>query len=190
MQASNISLEPNQLGPYVFDTAQPFTVGAAGTTLTQDVNASTGDVVLVESSAGFPNGVGYVVFDYGGPTQELGQMIATPSSTSILLSPVNNLLYDHPAGQQIRVVASKSPVVPALNGSDYQFFNTGTAEGRVYAQDLINQIVAAGVSIVYTILYPNSIGLGKSDTPYDEVAYVFGPDPTTVQYPINDLTGT
>jgi len=190
IQLDNISLEPNQLGPYIFDTAQNFIVGAAGTTLTQDVNASTGDVVLVKSSAGFPNGSGNVVFDYGGPTQELANIIAIPSSTTILLSPVNNLLYDHPAGQEIRVVVSESPVVPALNGSDYQFFNCGTAEGRVYAQDLINSITAAGISIVYTILYPNDVGLGKAGTPDSEIAYVYGPDPTTVSYPTNDLTGT
>jgi len=190
MQASNISLEPNQYGPYSYDTTQPFTVGAEHSILTQDVNASTGDVVLVEDSAGFPNGTGYVVFDYGGPTQELANIIAVPSSTSILLSPVNSLQYDHPAGQEIRVVPTKSPVVPATNGSDYQGFITDIVGGRVYCQSLIEQVVAAGIAINFVILYPNDIGLGKAGTPNSEIAYVYGPNPTTVIYPTNDLTGT
>ena len=62
---SNVSLEPNQMGPYVYDTSQPFSVAAVATTLTQDVNSSTGRVVLVNSSADFPNQTGYIVFGYG-----------------------------------------------------------------------------------------------------------------------------
>ena len=190
IQLNNISLEPNQNGPYIYDTSQNFYVGAEHSTLTQDVNASTGDVVLVKDSAGFPNGAGYVVFDYGGPTQELASIVAVPSSTSILLSPVTNLQYDHPAGQEIRVVVSESPVPIPLNGSSYPFFITDVVGGRTYAQDLINQVVAAGISVVYTVLYPNSVGLGKSDTPYDEVAWVYGGNaPSAPVYPENGLTG-
>lgn len=190
IQGSNVSLEPNQLGPYVYDTKQPFSVGAVHSVLTQDVNATTGNVVLVENSSGFPNGTGYVVFDYGGPTQEIANIIAVPSGTSILLSPVNNLQYDHPAGQEIRTVVSKSPVVVATNGSDYDFIITDVVGGRVYCQSLIEQVVAAGIKVVFTILYPNAIGLGKAYTPYSEIPYIYGPNPASVQYPVNDLGGT
>jgi hypothetical protein len=186
---SNVSLEPNQLGPYVYDKTQPFTVAAVDSVLTQDVNSSTGRIVLMESSANFPNQTGYVIFDYGGPTQELAQYLATPSDTSILLSPINNLQFDHPAGQSISLIQSKSPVVLPINGTSYAFYITDVVEGRIYAEQLIEQVTAAGISIVFTILYPNSIGLGKSDTPYDEIVYVYGPNPITVNYPINDLTG-
>jgi len=190
IQGSNISIEPNQPGPYVYDTSQPFSVGAVHTVLTQDVNAITGNVVLVDNSTGFPNGTGYIVFDYGGETQEIANIIAVPSSTSILLSPVNSLQFNHPAGQEVRVVISKSPVVIANDGSDYDFIITDVVGGRIYCQDLIEQVVAAGITINFVILYPNSIGLGKSDTPYDEIKYVYGPDPISVQYPVNDLGGT
>lgn len=185
----NISLEPNQQGPYVYDTSQPFTVAAVNTTLTQDVNSSTGRVVLVKSSDGFPNQSGYIVFDYGGETQELAQYLATPSADSLLLSPINNLQYDHPSGQNVTLIQSKSPVVLPSSGLGYDFIITDVVEGRIYAESLINQIIAAGISLVFTILYPNSVGLGKSDTPYDEIVYVYGPDPTNVSYPTNDLTG-
>jgi hypothetical protein len=187
---SNVSLEPNQMGPYVYDTSQPFSVAAVATTLTQDVNSSTGRVVLVNSSAGFPNQTGYIVFDYGGQTQELAQYIATPSADSILLSPINNLAYDHNAGQSVMLIQSKSPVVIPSSGLGFEFFITDVISGRIYAQQLIEQVVAAGISLVFTVLYPNSVGLGKSDTPYDEIVWVYGPDAVSVQYPINDLGGT
>jgi hypothetical protein len=189
IQGSNISIEPNQPGPYMYDTTQPFSVAAVATTLTADVNATTGNVVLVSDSSGFPNGSGYLVFDYGGQTQELANYIAVPSGTSILLSPVNNLQYDHPAGQQVRLVVSKAPVTVALDGSDYDFVITDVVGGRTYAQELIQEVCAAGITINFIILYPNDIGLGKFGTSYSEIAYVYGPDPATVSYPTNDLGG-
>jgi hypothetical protein len=87
------------------------------------------------------------------------------------------LQFDHPAGQEIRLVSKKAPVSLALNGTDYEFFLTNVADGRVYAQDLIRQITAAGISIVFTILYPNDIGTGKAGTQYSEIAYLYGADP-------------
>jgi hypothetical protein len=189
-QGFNISLEPNQQGPYTYDLSQPFTVGAVHSVLTEDVNAGTGRVVLVESSVGFPNGNASVIFDYGGPTQEIAQTIAVPSNNSILLSPINALQFDHPAGQQVRLIVSNAPVVLATDGSDYEFFLTDVVGGRVYCQELIQQVIAAGITLNFVILYPNSIGLGKSDTPYDEIAYIYGPNPVDVVYPVNDLGGT
>ena len=188
LQGSNVSLEPNQYGAYSYDLSQPFTVGAVHSNLTQDVNSTTGRVVLVDSSAGFPNQTGYIVFDYGGETQELAQYLATPSATSILLSPVTNLQYDHPAGQEVRFVESKTPVVLNPNGSDWEFFLTDIVEGRVYCQQLIEQVVAAGITLNFVILYNSDVGLGKAGTPYSEITYIYGPDPHNVPYPQNFFT--
>ena len=145
--------------------------------------------MLVNSSANFPNQTGYIVFDYGGQTQELAQYIATPSADSILLSPINNLQYDHPAGQSLMLVQSKSPVVLPSSGLGFEFFITDVVSGRIYAQQLIQEIIAAGISLVFTILYPSDQGLGKASTPYSEIVWIYGPDTTNVSYPTNDLTG-
>lgn len=187
---SNVSLEPNQEGPYVYDTSQPFSVAAVATTLTQDVNSSTGRVVTVNSSNGFPNQTGYVVFDYGGETQELAQYIATPSADTILLSPINALQFDHPVGQNLMLVQSKSPVVLPSSGLGFELFITDVVLGREYAQSLISEICAAGVNVVFTILYPSDRGLGGAGTSHSEIVWVYGPDAVSVQYPINDLGGT
>ena len=185
---SNISLEPNQYGPYSYDLTQPFTVGAIHSNLTEDVNAGTGRVVQVQSSAGFPNDTGYVVFGYGTENQELAQYLAVPSATSILLSPINNLQYDHPIGSEIRFVESKSPVVINPNGSDWAFYLTDIVGGRTYCQQLIEQVIAAGITLNFVILYNSDIGLGKAGTPYSEITYIYGPDPHNVPYPQNFFT--
>jgi hypothetical protein len=188
-QGFNISLDPNQPGPYVYDTSQPFTVAAINTVLTDDVNSSTGRVMIVENSSQFPNSTGYVVFDYGGETQELAQYTAIPSNDTILLSPINNLQFDHPAGQNVTLIESKSPVNLPASGLGFEFFLTDVVGGRIYCEDLIQQVIAAGITLNFVILYPDDIGLGKAGTPNSEIVYVYGPDPTTVVYPVNDLTG-
>lgn len=164
------------LGPYIFDTQQGFTTGGASTTLTSDVNGETGQVINVVSSAGFPNQTGYLIINYGCEDQE-GPIpyIAVPSSGTILISPAYFMQQDHPEGSSILLVEQKAPITLNPNGSDYEIFLTDTASGRVYAQNLINTIVAAGVTVIFTILYPDDIGLGKWGTPYSEVAYVYGP---------------
>ena len=170
---------PNTLGPYIFDTSQSFSVGGASTTLTEEVNGETSHVITVASSVGFPDASGYLILGYGTDTQE-GPIpyIAAPSSGTLLISPAYFIQQDHPIGESVLLVTQKSPVIPPTDGSSYAPYLTDTASGRVYAQNLINTIVAAGVTVIYTILYPNPIGLGGWQSTFpgtDEVAYVYGP---------------
>ena len=170
---------PTTLGPYIFDTQQGFVVGGASTLLTEDLNGNSSKVITVSSSAGFPNTNGYLVINYGCEDQE-GPIpyIATPSSGTILISPAYFIQQDHPAGSSVLLITQKSPVTLPTDGSFYEPYLTDTASGRVYAQNLINTITAAGVTVIYTILYPNPIGLGgwESITPSaNEISYVYGP---------------
>ena len=87
------------------------------------------------------------------------------------------------------LVQSKSPVVLPSNGTGYEFFITDVVSGRIYAESLINQVIAAGMTIIFSVLYPDDIGLGKAGTIYSEISYIYGEDPTNVSYPTNDLTG-
>jgi hypothetical protein len=166
---------PTTLGPYIFDTQQPFMVGGAATTLTEIVNGETSHVITVASSVGFPNSTGFIVINYGYENQELIPYIATPSDGTILVSPAYFIQQNHAAGESVLLVTQDSPIVLPTDGSYYQPFLTDTASGRVWAQGLIDTIAAAGITVVYTILYPNDIGLGKWGTIYTEVDYVYGP---------------
>ena len=166
---------PNSLGPYIYDTQQGFTIGDASTVLTGIVNGETGQIINVASSAGFPDSTGYIVINYGCEDQELVPYIATPSNGTILVSPAYFIQQDHAIGESVLLVAQKSPITLPTDGSDYQPYLTDDASGRSYCESLINSVAAAGVTVIFTILYPNDIGLGKWGTPYSEVAYVYGP---------------
>jgi hypothetical protein len=170
---------PTTLGPYIFDTSQSFVVGGASTTLTEDVNGETSHVITVASSDGFPNSSGHIIIGYGTENQE-GPIpyIASPSSGTLLISPAYFLKQDHPIGSSVLLVIQDSPITLPSNGSYYQGYLTDTASGRVYAQNLIDTITAAGVTVIYTVLFPNSIGLGGWESPTpgaNEISYVYGP---------------
>jgi hypothetical protein len=176
LQGDPTSSQPNQPGPYMYDLGQSFTVSNINTTLTQDLNGTSPRIFDVVDASAFPNSQGYLIFGYGTSHQE-GPVpyIATPSGDTILLSPIYTIQKDHPSGTTVSLVAQNSPVVLALDGSDYEFFITDVVSGRIYAESLIQAVAATGINVVFTILYPNDIGLGKWGTQYSENPIIWGP---------------
>lgn len=176
LQGDVTSLQPNQQGPYSYDLTQPFTVSSVGTTLAQELDGSKPKIIQVADSSQFPNQMGYLILGYGSENQE-GPIpyIATPSLDTILLSPAYSVKNVFQPGTDVSLLVSKSSVTLTQDGLDYPFYLTDVVAGRVYAQNLINSVVATGINIVFTILYPSDIGLGKWGTVYTENPYVWGP---------------
>lgn len=169
------SLLPNQQGPYIYDLAQPFVVSSTGTILNQSLDGTMSRVITVADSSQFPDTQGYVILGYGTKEQE-GPIpyISRPSSTTLLISPAYTIKTSHPSGTDVALVAQKAPVSVSKDGLDYPFYITDVVSGRLYAQDLINSVAATGINIVFTILYPSDIGLGKWGTAYSENPTIWG----------------
>jgi hypothetical protein len=169
------SLVAGQQGPYMYDLAQPFTVSDIGTTLAQNLDGTMSRVVTVADSSQIPDEQGYIILGYGTNEQE-GPIpyISRPSNNTILISPAYTVKTFHSSGTDVALVALKAPVAVSRDGLDYPFYITDVVSGRVYAQDLINSIAATGISIVFTILYPSDIGLGKWGTSYTENPVIWG----------------
>lgn len=170
-----LSLAPNQPGPYVYDISQPFTVSNIGTTLQQDLDGTMPRVITVADASQFPDSQGNIILGYGTQEQE-GPIpyIARPSNTTLLVSPAYNIKKFHPNGTDVALVSQKSSPDISRDGLDYPFYITDVVSGRIYAQDLINSVAASGINIVFTILYPNDIGLGKWGTIYSENPTIWG----------------
>ena len=169
------SLLPNQEGPYMYDLTQPFTVSDIGTTLSQQLDGTMGRVITVANSAQFLDQQGFIILGYGTSKQE-GPIpyIARPSNNTLLLSPAYTIKNVHSAGTDVALVAAKAPADISRDGYDYPFYITDVVSGRLYAQDLINSVAATGINIVFVILYPSDIGLGKWGTKYTENPQVWG----------------
>lgn len=161
-------IQPDQttdvLGPYIYDETKPYSIGSTYSELTQKANSSTGTVLNVSDSSGFPDSQGYLVLDFGTKNEE-GPIpyLARPSSNSILISPSYKMKKNHAVGADCSFIVENIPHVPATDGSDYTSYLTDVSSGRIYTQQLIESVAATGISLVFTVLYPNPIGLGKNE---------------------------
>lgn len=166
---------PGQEGPYMYDHSQPFTVSHIGTLLNQNLDGTMPRVISVGDASLFPDTQGNIILGYGTALQE-GPIpyISRPSSNTLLISPAYTIKNSHPSGSDVALVGSKSPSNVSRDGLDYPFYITDVVSGRLYAQDLINSVAATGINIVFTVLYPSDIGLGKWGTQYSENPKIWG----------------
>jgi hypothetical protein len=164
-----------QPGPYLYDLTQPFTISKTSTSLTQNLSGADPKLISVADSSDFPDAPGYLIFGYGTAEQE-GPVpyIATPSSTTILISPAYTLKNSFLSGANVILVETKAQIVIATDGSNFDFILTGDSAGKNWCIDLINQISATGLNIIFTVIFPSDIGLGKFGTPFSEITTVYG----------------
>lgn len=173
--ADPLSVLPGQEGPFVYDIAQPFTISSVGTTLNQNFDGSMSHVIQVADASQFPDQFGYLIFGYGTQDQE-GPVpyISRPSSNTLLISPAYDVSNSFAIGTDISLVALKSAPVLSQDGTDYPFYVTDVVSGRQYAESLIQSVAATGINIVFHVLYPNDIGLGKWGSEYTENPEIWG----------------
>lgn len=166
---------PNQPGPYIYNIAQPFTISATETTLAQNLDGTDPKLISVADSSAFPDEQGYLILGYGSQNQE-GPIpyISRPSNNTLLISPAYSLKNSFTSGTDVALVATRAPVVLDPSGNDFEFFLTGNAAGRRYAEDLINQISATGLTVIFTVIFPSDQGLGKWGTEFSEITTVYG----------------
>jgi hypothetical protein len=168
-------------GPYTYDPEQIFYFSKVQSDVDPAAypsgffDASSGNTLQLVDASQFPDQEGYIYFGYGSSVAE-GPVpyIARPDNKTLILSPAYIVQNRHPVNSDVGYIPSKSSVPIDALASQYPFFLTGTAPGRIYAQSLIESVAAAGVNIQWTILYPNSIGLGGYSTIADEKAFVWG----------------
>lgn len=168
----------DQLGPYAFDTTKGYLIGAEECSTTKKVNGNSGLIIEVDDSTPIPDEQGFLIFGFGTSKEE-GPVpyISRPSSDSILLNPSYIFKNNHEVGTNISLVSFNSVYRVSGDGSDYPFYITDVVAGRVYSEDLIRLVIATGIKLVITVLYPNDIGLAKWGTENSDKFYVWGEDP-------------
>lgn len=169
----------DQFGPYIFLNSKPFIIGAEECSTQQIIDSNSGIIIQVDDSSQIPDTSGFLVFGFGTSKEE-GPVpyIARPSSNSIMVNPSYRFKNVHASGTNISLISQNSVYDVAADGSDYAFYLTDVVSGRIYAEDLIKLVVATGIRLVITVLYPSDEGLGKWNTENSEKFYVFGPDPS------------
>ena len=103
--------------------------------------------------------------------------------STLVLDPSNNFKFNQPIGIDLTLISAPDAYEPAKDGTSYPLYVTGTALGRIYANNLIEQISALGIGLDIVIIYPSDQGLGNeglqtktTDAAYSDIVYVYGPD--------------
>jgi hypothetical protein len=165
------------LGSYIFDLSKSYKIGSEECSTTQVVDSSVELVISVDDSSTIPDVSGYIVFGFGTSKEELVPYISRPSSTSLIVNPSYRFKFTHESGTNISLVSINSVYDLNSAGKDYPFYLTDIVSGRIYTEELIRTVIATGIKLAITILYPSDIGLGKGGTINSEIASIFGPDP-------------
>lgn len=147
-------------GSYLWDLAKPFTITKYSSTTSDEIGAMPSNVLNVANASDFPDQMGYFCLEWGTANEE-GPVpyISRPSNGSLLLNPSYRFKKPHPVGATINLVGQNTAYTPATDGSDYGAYITDVVGGRVWAQELIDLVAAAGINLVFTVLYPDPIGL-------------------------------
>lgn len=113
------------------------------------------------------------------------------TSTPIIDGVVSTLILDssytfknnHELGADATLLSDVRAYEPSPDGADYSFYVTGTAQGRVFAAELMEQITALGINLEIIIIYPSDVGLGNQGgtddpavPPTSDKVFVWGGD--------------
>lgn len=100
--------------------------------------------------------------------------------TTVVLAPTYQFKSSHLVGADATLLSAAQTYIPSTDGSDFPTYVTSTAEARVYAQQIIDDITAAGINLEIIIVYPGDEGLGNAGDgpgptlPESEEVYVWG----------------
>jgi hypothetical protein len=148
------------VGPFTFDTVTGASVTAVETQSTQDIEAGRQYTSLaVADATDFPDEPGYVAIAYGTeqstyPVRYLGRY----SSTALSLDYKFRFPTSIDAGASVTLLADKGVFAPTQ--APGSFYLTGSAAGRVGAEQALATAQAAGITVNTEIVYPGDRGLG------------------------------
>lgn len=67
----------------------------------------------------------------------------------------------HDIVSDIDLLSSPLTYTPSIDGSDYTAYLTGSADARIYCENLIRKIIACGIKLEVIVIYPSDLGLGN-----------------------------
>jgi hypothetical protein len=148
-------LQPNNLGPYMWDVDADFVLSSLTTDLTTEIKAGTTKRNIEVNPNDLPNEAGRVIFDFGTEKQEGPvRYFFKPSSTAIALDPSYVFKYTHDVGSAVTMIRRRGGIRFGGLGSEYAAYVTDPAAAREVLQELMQEVKSVGVFINFLIRYP------------------------------------
>jgi hypothetical protein len=169
------------IGPFSFDTTQPFSISAKTVLLNQEIKANVSYNTLKIVGDAFSIGSGYLLLNYGfssqtGPVRCYG----ATDDTTLMIDAGFKFSCDLGFGSYINVLYQRSAFEPSSPiGS---FWLTASNAGRAAAIDLLRNISAAGIELDIETRYPGDRSLGAEGFPVidnyklSDIVEMFGRD--------------
>jgi hypothetical protein len=160
-------------GPFSYDPEAGLAITDVAAVLNQNIGQNQGvaSIALATSPDStpallFPDSVGYLVFNFGfenqvGPVRYFGRL----TETELILDASSLFTAAVPSGSTVRLLSQRTPWQPDPDALVGNFYVTGTAAGRVAAQQTVDSISPAGKNILITVIYPSDVGLGAEGFP-------------------------
>lgn len=162
-------------GFYLWDPTKGYTITKDFCTTTAKIDANTESLVFVDNSSQIPDAQGFLCIGFGTEKEE-GPVpyIAVPSTNTLQINPSYRFKKTHNIGTDISLIGNNSPYKSNKIGLDFPFYMTDIVSGRLYAEQLINDVAATGITVIVYVLYPSDEGLGKFGTAGSEKISVWG----------------
>lgn len=156
-------------GPYILDPFDGVAITETKSVLTAAINKGSQYATLKltpGTASNFPDEPGWIALAFGtekqvGPVKYLGRA----NTDELLIDYAQQFTVSLPVGTTVTLLGQKGPFNPDLPQQLGVFYVTGSSAGRVAAAASIDSVVAAGIEVDKTIVYPGDRGLGGEGLP-------------------------
>ncbi len=156
-------------GPYIYSPDHGFAITDILTVTTEALAQGTKYKhigVTAGDAADFEDEEGWLVFGFGtalelGPVKYVGRK----DNDTLILSYDTVFPADLPIGTSVTLLDGKGPYVPEDPADAGSLYITDSSSGRIEASSTLDDIVAGGITLIKTVVYPGDIGLGAAGFP-------------------------
>lgn len=161
-------LQPNNLGPYIWDENADFVLSSLTADLTAQIKAGSTKRTIEVTTNNMPNEAGRVIFDFGTEKQEGPiRYFSKPNSTALALDPSYVFNFTHDIGSSVTMIRRRGGIKFSGLGTEFAPYVTDPAAARIVLQDLMQQVKSVGIFINFLIRYPvnyySTVDLYKSN---------------------------
>jgi hypothetical protein len=148
-------LQPNRLGPYLWDTSADFVLSSLTTDLTTEIEIGSSQRNIQVDPNDILDEPGRLIFDYGTEKQEGPvRYFFKSSETSIAIDPAYVFKYTHDAGSAVTMIRKRGGIEFDGRGSEFAPYITDPTAARVVLQELMQEVKSVGIFINFLIRYP------------------------------------
>jgi hypothetical protein len=152
---TSAQVQPDSLGPYMWDEDADFVLSSLTTNLTAEIKAGTTKRNIEVLPNEIPNETGQLIFDFGTEKQEGPvRYFYTPSDSAIAIDPSYVFKYTHSVGSGVTMIRRRGGIQFNGLGTEFGAYVTDPAAAREVLQELMQEVKSVGIFINFLVRYP------------------------------------